>query len=175
VRHRLAVNFVAELPFGKGKRWAQSGVGSALCGGWTLSGIYAARSGRPYTVTQGSSNVGTNMTGLPDVAGDTEGPQTVDQWFNKAAFQPVPSGVFGNELRNRLWGPDWQSVDLSLSRRIEVGPRVGAVLRWDVFNLLNRVNLGLPNRNISDTATVGTITSLGGDARIMQLSVRVSF
>src|SRR5712691_1920171 len=175
VRHRLAVNFVAELPFGKGKKWAQAGAGNALLGGWTISGIYAARSGRPYTVAQGSSNVGTNMTGLPNVAGDTEGPQTVDQWFNKAAFQPVPSGVFGNELRNRLWGPDWQSVDLSLSRRIEVGPRVGAVLRWDVFNLLNRVNLGLPNRNISDTATVGTITSLGGDARIMQLSVRVTF
>ncbi len=175
VRHRLAVNFVAELPFGKGKRWAQSGAGSALFGGWTISGIYAARSGRPYTVTQGSSNVGQSMTGLPNLIGDPEGPKTVDQWFDKAAFQAVPSGVFGNELRNRLWGPNWQSADLSLSRRIEVGPRVGAVLRWDVFNLFNRVNLGLPNKNISDSATVGTITSLGGDARIMQLSVRVSF
>jgi hypothetical protein len=175
VRHRLAVNFVAELPFGKGKRWAQSGLGRAILGNWTLSGIFAARSGRPFTVNQGSNNVGQSMTGLPNLVADPTGPETVDKWFEPAAFQLVPSGTFGDERRNLLRGPSWQSLDLSLTRRVDLGARVGAILRWDVFNVFNHTNLGLPNRNISDTATVATITSLAGDPRVMQLSVRLTF
>jgi hypothetical protein len=175
VRHRLAVNFVAELPFGRGKKMLQSGVGAALLGDWTIAGIWAARSGRPFTVTQSSNNVGQSMTGLPNQVGDPEGPQTIERWFDAAAFQAVPSGTFGNEERNQLRGPGWQSVDLTLSKKIAFGERVGAVLRADVFNVFNRVNYGLPSRNLSDAATVGTITTLAGDPRTMQLSLRVLF
>jgi hypothetical protein len=175
VRHRLAINFVAELPFGNGKKYASSGMGRTLFGGWTLSGIYTVRSGRPFTVNQSSNNVGTNMTGLPNLTGNTSGAETVDQWFNPAAFQLVTSGTFGNEQRNQLRGPNYKSLDFSLQRRLEFSKRVGAVLRWDVFNAMNRVNFGLPNRNISDAVNVGTITSLGGDPRLMQVSLRLSF
>jgi len=175
VRHRLTVNFVAELPFGDGKRWATGGVGKAILGGWTFSGIFAARSGRPFTVNQGNNNVGTNMTGLPNMTGDGQGAQTVDEWFDKTAFVPVTSGTFGDEKRNRLRGPSWKSLDASLSRRFGINSRFAALVRWDVFNLFNTTNLGLPNRNISDTATVGTITSLAGDPRLMQFSVRLLF
>jgi len=175
VRHRLAVNFVAELPFGKGKKWAQSGAGRSLFGDWTIAGIWAWRSGRPFMATQGSNNVGINMTGLPNLIGDPKGPETIERWFDPAAYQLVPSGTFGNTPRNNLRGPDWQSVDLTLSRRISVGSRVGALLRWDIFNVFNRTNFGLPNRNVSDTAVVGTITSLAGDPRTMQLSLRLTF
>jgi Carboxypeptidase regulatory-like domain/TonB-dependent Receptor Plug Domain/TonB dependent receptor-like, beta-barrel len=165
VRHRLTTNFVVNLPLGQ----------NVVARGWILSGIYAWRSGRPFTVNQSNNNVGQNMTGLPDVIGDTDGPETVDQWFNTAAFRAVTSGTFGNELRNRLRGPDFQSFDMTLQRRIELSPRVAATLRWDVFNLFNQTNFGLPNRNISDAATFGTISSLSGDARIMQVSARVVF
>ncbi len=68
-----------------------------------------------------------------------------------------------------------QSVDFTLQRSVSFSKRVGAVLRWDVFNALNRTNFGLPNRNLTDTANVGTITSLGGDPRLMQLSIRLNF
>jgi carboxypeptidase family protein/TonB-dependent receptor-like protein len=175
VRHRLAINFVAELPFGSGKRWAKDGLADAVLGDWTVSGIFAARSGRPFTVNQSNNNVGQNMTGLPNMVGDPEGPETIEQWFNVAAFQAVPSGTFGNERRNQLRGPDWRSFDMTLSKQIGVTQRIRAVLRWDIFNLFNRTNFGLPNRNLSDAATVGTITTLGGDPRTMQLSLRVLF
>ncbi|MEO6403571.1 MAG: TonB-dependent receptor [Vicinamibacteria bacterium] len=175
VRHRVAVNFVAELPFGKGKKYAQSGIGNTLFGGWTLSGIYTFRTGRPFTVNQSGNNVGTNMTGLPNQIGDPKGAETVDQWFNPAAFQAVTSGTFGNEVRNQLRGPNYKSLDFTLQRRINVTKRVNTTLRWDVFNALNRVNFGLPNRNITDTVNVGTISSLGGDPRLMQVSLRLGF
>jgi hypothetical protein len=48
-------------------------------------------------------------------------------------------------------------------------------LRWDVFNVFNTVNLGLPDSNISNTATVGQIRSLSGDPRLMQFSARFQF
>jgi hypothetical protein len=98
----------------------------------------------------------------------------VDQWFDASAFQAVPSGTFGNAGRNILRGPDWQSLDLSLQKDFPVG-RANLNLRWDVFNVFDTVNLGLPDSNISNTATVGQIRSLSGDPRIMQFSVRVVF
>jgi hypothetical protein len=41
--------------------------------------------------------------------------------------------------------------------------------------VFNTVNFGLPNRNISDAATVGTISSLSSDPRIMQIAARFTF
>ena len=174
IRHRLVGNFIAELPFGRGKPMLQEGIGSQLLGGWLVSGIFSARTGRAFTVTQGNNNVGADHTGLPNLTGDPEGPRTVEQWFNVAAFTQVPSGTFGNAGRNTLRGPGWVTFDMSVQRRIDVTDRVNATLRWDVFNLFDRANLGLPNANIA-SATAGVISSIAGDPRVMQFSLRLAF
>jgi len=174
VRHRFVANFVAELPFGEGKRWATDGAARALLGDWMLSGIFTARTGRPFTVRQSSNNVGANMTGLPNQVGDPEGPETVEQWFNPAAFERVPSGTFGNVRRNSLRGPGWKGLDLSLARRIGFTDDVAVTLRWDVFNVFNTTNFGLPESNVN-SSSVGRINSLAGDPRLMQLSLRLQF
>jgi len=166
VRHRFTANFVWNLP-----------LGTSIAGrDWTVSGIYTKRSGRPFTVNQANNNVGTNMTGLPNVTGDpaAPGPETVDQWFNVSQFTVVPSGTFGNELRNRLTGPGFQDFDLTIQRQIRFS-RTGVTLRWDIFNLFNTVNLGLPNRDAGTPSTFGSISSLSGDPRIMQLAIRFTF
>ena len=164
VRNRFTVNFV----------WAPPGA-NAFTRDWTLSGIYTARSGRPYTVNQSGNNVGTSMTGLPNLVGDPKGAETVDQWFNPAAFQAVPSGVFGNEVRNQLTGPGFQNMDLTIQRQLRINPRVGVTLRWDIFNVFNTVNFGLPNRDVTSAATIGTISSLSSDPRTMQIAARFTF
>jgi hypothetical protein len=165
VRHRVTANFVANLPLGQ----------NIIARDWVASGVYAIRSGRPFTVNQSNNNVGQSMYGLPDRVGDPQGPETVDRWFNTDAFVPVASGVFGNETRNQLRGPGFQTFDLSLQRLIRFGERYQMSLRWDSFNLFNTTNFGLPNKDIASRATFGTITSLSGDARTMQLSVRFVF
>ena len=164
VRHRFSTNFVVNLPLGH----------SLLGRDWVASGVFAARSGRPFTVNQSNNNVGQSMTGLPDLTGNPDGARTVDQWFNPAAFTAVASGVFGNEQRNRLTGPGFQSFDLTLQRKLTFGHANNVTVRWDAFNLFNKTNLGLPNRNLSG-GDVGTITALSGDARVMQLALRVTF
>jgi hypothetical protein len=164
VRHRLETNFVVNLPLGD----------NAFLRDWTASGVWALRSGRPFTVNQSNNNVGQSMYGLPNQTGDPSGPKTVEQWFNTSAFTAVPSGVFGNEVRNQLRGPGFQSFDLSIQRMIRFGSRYSATVRWDIFNLFNKTNFGLPNRNLSG-GDFGTISSLSGDPRIMQLAFRFTF
>jgi hypothetical protein len=165
VRHRFSANFVWALPLGT----------NAIARDWTVSGIYTAHSGHPFTAGQSGNNVGTNMTGLPNVVGATSGAQTVDSWFNTAAFQAVPSGVFGNELRNRLTGPGFQNFDMTVQRQVRLSPRMAVTLRWDIFNVFNTVNFGLPNRDLSSTATFGSISSLSSDPRTMQIAARFTF
>ncbi len=125
-------------------------------------------------MTQGNNNVGADQTGLPNLTGDPQGAETVAQWFNPAAFTPVPSGTFGNAGRNILRGPGWVTFDMSLQRRINFTDRFNGTFRLDVFNLFNRANFGLPDANIS-ASDVGVISTLAGDPRVMQLSFRLAF
>lgn len=171
VRHRFVGNFVAEIPVGDGRAADLGRAGNAILGGWTVSGIYTARTGRPFTVTQGGLE---GATWMPNLVGDPEGPGDVDDYFNVDAFELVPAGVFGNAGRNILRGPGYVTFDMSLQRRIAIGGRLAANLRWDVFNLFNRANFGNPNTNITGS-DVGTISTLAGDPRVMQFSLRLFF
>lgn len=169
VRHRVVASFIAESPVGRSVDLGSAG--NAILGDWTVSGIYTARSGRPFTVTQGGLE---GATWLPNLTGDPQGQETVDSWFNVAAFTRVPAGQFGNAGRNILRGPGYATFDLSLQRRIPFSPRFAATLRWDIFNMFNRANFGNPNADITGS-TAGTISTLAGDPRVMQLAIRFHF
>ena len=97
-RHRLVGSFVVELPFAR----QSSGFAKAAFANWRVSGIYAYRSGRPFTVFQGSNNVGQNMTGMPNQIGSGEGPETVDKWFDPAG--PMTSEQIGQRFADYLVG-----------------------------------------------------------------------
>ncbi len=156
-RHRLAANWITDLPLE-----------------FNFSGIVTARTGRPFSITQSSNNVGQLMTGLPDRIGDGKGPQTADQWFDIAAFRAVPSGTFGTSGRNILLGPGLLNVDTALSRRFAIASRAAVELRWEVFNLFNTTQFGLPETNLSNRA-FGSISRLAGDPRVMQFALRATF
>src|SRR5204863_874093 len=136
-RHRVAANWIYDIPVGKGRKWVNSGAAADILGGFTFSGILTARTGRPFTVTQSNNNVGNLMTGLPNRVGDGEGPKTVDSWFDKTAFQAVPSGTLGNAGRNILRGPGLFNVDIAVQRRFALTGQTAIELRWEIFNLFN--------------------------------------
>lgn len=169
VRHRVVASFIAESPVGRSVDLGSAG--NAILGDWTVSGIYTARSGRPFTVTQGGLE---GATWLPNLTGDPQGQETVDSWFNVAAFTRVPAGQFGNAGRNILRGPGYAAFDLSLQRRLSFSQRFAATLRWDIFNMFDRANFGNPNTDITGS-TVGTISTLAGDPRVMQFAIRFHF
>jgi hypothetical protein len=102
---------------------------------------------------------------------------TIDRWFDRAAFQPLTPGVstFGDQRRNVLRGPKFASLDFAVHRRFGLwNENTNLEFRWEVFNALNRANFALPNRSI-DSSSVGTITALQGDPRVMQFAVRFNF
>jgi hypothetical protein len=160
--HNFVVSALAELPFGKGKKWAgdASGVTDALIGGWQFNTNVFVQSGLPFDVQYAGAgadrDVGPNRA---DLVGDPSGPGTKDQWYNTtpigqsgSAFGRPAAGTFGNMERNSLTGPGYWDVDASLFKRFHTGRGTNLEFRIEVVNLFNHVNLGQPDN------TVGTLT-----------------
>src|SRR5207249_6203571 len=85
VPHRFVFAPFAELPFGEGKPWLKSGVGSALLGGWTIAALGTLESGFPLNVIQQNNNTGslggTQRPNLTNVDPTTTG-STLDRLDN---------------------------------------------------------------------------------------------
>jgi len=62
--HNISIYGVLQLPFGKGEPWAQTGIASAILGGWQISPLINYLTGLPFSVTcPGSLNaVGSSQT-----------------------------------------------------------------------------------------------------------------
>jgi hypothetical protein len=180
-RHQLTVSYVYELPYGKGKHFGSSAnsVAQAVLGGWQVAGVTRARSGEAFDVLLGGDV--TNTGAFPprpdaihnpydfsfDVATQANvgcsqpGHQTLDCWFNQAAFvapalAPIPSLVcntptqcsarnFGNARRAALRGPDMVNFDFSAYKTFQMGERFGLEFRAEFFNIFNHPNFNLPN------------------------------
>ncbi len=181
-RHVFNLSMVFRPDFYKGdNRFAR-----AILNGWSISPIYKARSGRPFTVTNG--NVDANLDGVTAtdrarLIGDPHlAHPTADMWFNINAFaqNPVVTGVAvdGNSPRNFLYGPGYRTLDLALTRSFNFGERFKLSLRGEGTNVLNHVNLGQPNSSV--TANVATSTNFGritsaNAMRILQFGLRLTF
>ena len=85
LRHNLTASFAMELPFGKGKHWAASGLPSQLLGGWQMNTLAALRTGLPVTPTAPSTVL--NAPGSTNFA-DCLGPVNVigsrTQWWDRS-------------------------------------------------------------------------------------------
>jgi hypothetical protein len=90
------------------------------------------------------------------------------------SFQLQAPGTFGNAGCNILRGPHTSVFDFALMRDFPIHESLGLQFRWEVFNLSNTPLLGQPNGNFSSSAA-GSITTLSGDPRVMQLALRLSF
>lgn len=193
VPNRVVLSYVWELPFGKGKPFASQGLVSKIVGGFTTSGSYTYASGRPYTPNSGGSiessiDPAGSATAVPNVIGTPHTVRNVDCWFytsaNSAcqtlaphlhdAFALQQPGQFGNEGRNPLRGPHTSAFDFALHRNFQITERTALQFRWEVFNLTNTVQFGLPNTDLS-SGSAGAITTLASDPRIMQFALRLSF
>ncbi|HEY2940952.1 MAG TPA: carboxypeptidase regulatory-like domain-containing protein [Vicinamibacteria bacterium] len=125
-------------------------------GDWELTAIVQAGTGYPITVSQGgvpglSGNGGASGTGLgtgrmrPNVvAGQPCHLSGSDpaQWLNPAAWtlNGFQIGTNGNSGRNVCNGPGSFETDASIYKNFAVGRTVKLQLRFEVYNVFNRVN-----------------------------------
>ena len=57
VPNRLIINYVIDLPFGRGHHWLNhGGLANTVVGGWQVNGIVTEQSGFPYSFTYNSPN-----------------------------------------------------------------------------------------------------------------------
>ena len=74
-----------------------------VLGSWQINGIYTARTGAPYTVTQPGDfpNVG-DGSARPDLVGDPTNvvDKSIDNWFNTDAFRLADRFRWGTAGRN---------------------------------------------------------------------------
>jgi hypothetical protein len=103
-----------------------------------------------------------------------DGPQTVQQWFNTAAFARPANFTYGNAGRNIVTGPGIFNVDLSIIRNIIFGGGKSLQLRLEAFNALNTPIWGDPDMNMS-SQTYGRINTTRTPMRELQLGAKFSF
>jgi hypothetical protein len=172
VRHRFSVGYSYDLPFGKGR-----------LRGWQTFGVWTFQTGRPFTVAllpdldnsnTGRSSLGFGSNDRPNLlrnpAISQPGP---DGWFDTTAFAVPPFGSFGNAGRNILTGPGFQNVNVSVVKTTGLSERARLQFRAEAFNLLNHVNLDLPD-NFVGSPTFGRIQSAESPRRI-QFGLKLLF
>ena len=200
VTHIFRTNGVYELPFGPGKPWLQGGVASRLFGGWQLSGIFEARTGRPISFVsnrgtvnrQGRSARNTAITSLSreelqDKTGLFFDPATGRPLFvdpsligpdgrgNPQLLQNPEAGQYGTLQLTPVSGPGFWNVDMSLIKRTKIKESWNLEFRAEVFNAFNHTNfsVGAESNDINST-TFGRLTTTF-DPRILQFALKLKF
>jgi len=189
--HNLRLHSVYELPFGKGKKWAQSGVGAAVAGGWQVNGIFSAYSGTPFTVT--SSGASLNAPGNSQVADLVKSEVVINggtgpgqSYFDPLAFSAITTARFGNAGLNILRGPGVVNLDLGIFRNFAITERWNLQFRAEAFNATNTPHFNNPGGSVSSMVlnADGTIRTLGGyteitsarpDERQVRFALRIYF
>jgi len=203
--HIFNASLVLMLPTFEDK----SGFVKHVLGDWEVAGIAAASSGQSITVyaqtPPGLASLnGTGYTGnqrpmrVAGISCRASGGNK-EQILDPAAFtfNGYQIGTTGDSGRGVCEGPRYFQVDLSLYKNINLGKRVKAQVRFEMFNIFNHVNFlqGSVNNSFQpvtaeydtgDPATANTITgftipvgfgqaSNTRDARQAQFGIKLTF
>ncbi|MCW5977433.1 MAG: TonB-dependent receptor [Bryobacteraceae bacterium] len=192
-RHRFSLSGVFDLPGPK------SGALRMPLGGWQLSTLWMVQSGPPFNVISTAPfrpvrDADGKVTGLLPNSGDFNadgvnwdipnmpstdftGSHSRQQYLNglfRVSDFPLPTpGTLGNLPRMYYRGPGMINGDVGVLKRFPLTEQVNLQLRFEFFNVLNRVNL----RNVTgdmNNSNFGRSTSQFRP-RVIQLGARLSF
>jgi hypothetical protein len=164
------------LPFGK----AMKGPVSYAARDWEIGSILTLQSGAPFTpaISADSANVGATAR-RPDRLQDGRlDNRTLDRYYDVSAFRVPGPFTYGNSSRNILYGPGFKNLDFMVARNFRFSPHwrenLNLQFRAEFFNSTNTPRFGNPGNNIQ-TGTAGRITGTSGEARDIQLSLKLAF
>jgi hypothetical protein len=165
VKLSSTLNWVYELPFGRGRKMLSSlsPIADAFLGGWQTDGIWNWRTGLPVTISSpacsacqmgGDRSIRADL--LPGVSPSVNNPGPA-AWFDPNAFiaQTTPYGTVG---RATVWGPGSQVWDLGFAKRFAFSDVRYFQFRGELFNAFNQVNFARPV-STAGSAGFGTITA----------------
>jgi hypothetical protein len=196
VRHRFSFsgNYIIPGP--------RAGLVKTVLGGWEWSALTILQTGTPFTVFtsapfQGNFDASGKFLGFKagsgdfnadgvnydwpnlaatDYTGSHSRQQYINGLFQKSEFGIPAAGTEGNERRSMFRNPGLIQVDTSLIKNTPlpfIGERGNLQLRFEFFNVLNRVNLQGVSADLN-SSTFGRVTSTY-DPRVIQLGARLLF
>ncbi len=181
--HSVSFASNIELPFGKGKMWAQNGVPSKILGGWQINPTLQFYTGRPFIVSADGStlNAPANQQ-VADRVGEVRtlgGVGLGNPFIDPSAFKAVSEVRFGNMGLNEVRGPITVLSNLGIFRSFNVTERINLQFRGEALNWTNTPTLNVPNSNVSAPANFMAITSTNPNGlaqqRTMRFGLRLSF
>ena len=198
-RHRASINFVYQPAIGRGRAHLSQGFAGRVLEGWEISGIAAFQTGLPYDIFGPLDTLHTNgadrativnssvLKAVPSTGKVLPGGGGVFTGFNAAAFNPedgismpIPWGIPSSSLRNSFYGPGVNNWNINLAKTTKLTERLNFQLRFEVYNVFNRVQFAKPDNQIADS-TFGYSTSQVGQndgttgARQIQIGAKLNF
>lgn len=179
-------SLVYELPFGRGRRWLNTGgVVNQVLGQWQVSAVNQAMSGFPYQITYtpptanqvsgiSASYRGSNLYRPNRVAGQplnsldkSKSTGTALQYINLAAValpttvsvvNSVPVSPFGNMARDPGRSPIFTTLNLAFNKRFDTPmERMKVEFRGELYNAFNHTNFTQPGGGIGSSSS-GALT-----------------
>jgi hypothetical protein len=183
IPQNVTISYVYELPIGSGKPVNTTGVLNAFVGGWQISGTHRYQSGYPLGVSV--NNTLPIFSGQRPVCLAGADPRASngggfdpgrDLYLNSAAFVAPAPFTFGNCPRtlSNLRGFPFFNEDVALSKHFRFKERFDAELRFEAFNVFNRVVFSNPDTNISDTG-FGKVGGQANQPRLAQVGLHLRF
>lgn len=181
--HSFKFSTLYDLPFGKGKRWAQSGFLSHIVGGWRVSAIQIYSSGLPIALTRNNPLpifngitrplVDTYENWRAPIAGDKFDPN-VDRFLKPANQFPAQPNNFGNATRynpkvRAFWN---KSENVSIAKTFAIREDLRIDLRGEAFNILNRTVFGTGSTNLN-AGNFGIVINQVNDPRQLQVALKI--
>jgi hypothetical protein len=191
--HSLAVSYFWQLPFGWGQRFGSNLVRpiDLVLGGWPLSGIVNARSGKTFDVQSGQdANDEGSFNDRPALApgaslNSLRQAARLDkiQWLlpqvdarSLLTVSPNVTNPFASIRRTSFRAPRLMVYDISLTKRFATGEKVGVNLDANFFNIFNRANFRAPINTLTSPFS-GQIqaTAVSSTPRQNQFGLKVTF
>lgn len=175
--HRLNLNAIYELPFGRGKLIGPhipKAVDYAI-GGWQINTIFTYQSGDAL----GFGNI-IFLGDIHNIALPSD-KRSVNQWFNTAAgFVTASAQQLANNIRTfpkylaGVRGDGQTMWNASLFKRFPIKERVNLEFRFEGYDMMNHPNFSDPNTTVTSSA-FGTVTGQAGLSREFQGALKLTF
>ncbi|MGH9633034.1 MAG: hypothetical protein ACRD7E_32425, partial [Bryobacteraceae bacterium] len=176
VPRRFAAMGIYELPFGRGRAFAQTGIWSALFGGWQVAATYEVQPGPLLDF----NNISYFYTG--DLENINTGTRTLDRWFNIDGFernaQQTPAAFQARVFPTRVDGlraDGLNRMDTNIQRDIRLKEGVTLQLRMDALNVMNRSQFSPPNLTPTSTNFGRVTNNTSSTMRFLLFQARIRF
>src|SRR6266581_393845 len=191
VSQRFVLASVLDLPFGKGKKYANnlSGVANRLIGGWGINTIITFQRGFPIIIggcpgllsDSGVPNVGCSRNTRTALSHLTSGSldARLAHWFDTSVFTHTNDYSYGTDSRTEpnIRTDGMKNFDFAVFKNTKFGPdeRLGVEFRAEFFNGFNHPQFSPPNSGCCGSSDFGRVRGQYNLPRQVQFALRFTF